>query len=504
LTWLECSNCNTYVHTYKPLPHQRAVHEDTHHIIGNFGGYGTGKTTTSREEILKHILITPNANILVGANVQSQYEQTIKRELEMDLPAAFVKDYSAQKQHMDFINGARIIWRPFDDADKIRSYTISMAVILEASEVKAEAFVQLKTRLRNLSATIPETDAQGNIVYITIKGIEVPKVKYDWRKLISESNPDSGWIRSEVLLRAHRIHQYETHFDYLQDPERIDPDTSAHVAASTVNAYLPPGFLDQLARTNPEWWVARYLKGSFQYSEGLVYPSATAQVVPVFEIPRHWKRIVAFDYGISDLAAFVFGAIDEIKGIVYIYKVVTARDRNIEQLAKMYQIASADIPSGGLYCSPIIDPKSGPKRDYHLKTLSEQFLDYGINFKAGQINLDARIYRLNTYIESGKLKIMENCTHLIEEFGDYRWPERNLSDANKKINKPVDKNNHTINCVEWIVMELPRDPRHLLLEVYGQGGRRIDISREEEELSAPIPWQFAEEEQDSGRDNKWW
>ena len=102
--WLNCSRCNTYVNTYVPQPHQEAVHKDPHTFIGNFGGYGTGKTTTSRQEIYKHILLTPNANILVCANVQSQYEQTIKREFEEDFPKAFVKSVSVQKQQIDFIN----------------------------------------------------------------------------------------------------------------------------------------------------------------------------------------------------------------------------------------------------------------------------------------------------------------------------------------------------------------------------------------------------------------
>ncbi len=213
LTWWECPKCNTYVHTYKPQNHQRAVHEDSHRLIGNFGGYGTGKTTTSREELMKHILITPNTNILVGANVQSQYEQTIKREFEMDLPKAFVKGYSAQKQHMDMINGARIIWRPFDDPDKIRSYTISMAILLEASEIKPEAYVQVKTRTRHLAATIPYYDMEGNVIYDVKNGVKVPGIHYNWQKIIAESNPDAGWIRTEILMRSEKINQYEAFFD---------------------------------------------------------------------------------------------------------------------------------------------------------------------------------------------------------------------------------------------------------------------------------------------------
>ena len=38
--WLKCSRCNTYVNTYIPQPHQRAVHSDSHTFVGNFGGYG--------------------------------------------------------------------------------------------------------------------------------------------------------------------------------------------------------------------------------------------------------------------------------------------------------------------------------------------------------------------------------------------------------------------------------------------------------------------------------
>lgn len=151
--WLECPACNTYVNTYIPMEHQQAVHEDDHRIVGNFGGYGTGKTTTSREEVYKHIFLTPNANILIGAAITPQYEQTIKRELEADIPKAFVKDYSTQKSTMDLINGARIMYRPLDDEGKLRSLNLSMYVMVEASEVDKSIFHQLKTRHRNLSAT---------------------------------------------------------------------------------------------------------------------------------------------------------------------------------------------------------------------------------------------------------------------------------------------------------------------------------------------------------------
>jgi len=161
--FLMCSdaNCNTWINTYIPQEHQEAVHRDPHRIIGNFGAYGTGKTTTSREEIFKHLFITPSANVLIGANVTSQYEQTLKRELEADFPQFFVADYSAQKQYFDLTNGARVMYRPFDDEDKLRSYNLTMWVGVESSEIRPGAFHQLKTRLRNTSACTFQVDADG-------------------------------------------------------------------------------------------------------------------------------------------------------------------------------------------------------------------------------------------------------------------------------------------------------------------------------------------------------
>lgn len=498
-TWFECTRCNTYVHTYKPLAHQIAVHEDPHRIIGNFGGYGTGKTTTSREEVVKHLLITPDAFIVIGANIQRQYEQTIKREFESDIPATFVKGYSAQKQTMDFINGARIVWTPFDDPDKLRSMNATMYVILEASEVKGDAYTQLNTRLRNTAAGVILLNEKGEIVYEELEnGDFVPVLKHDWRKGIVESNPDAGWIRNEILLRSHRIYQHGVYYDYFQDPERIVKRLSSHVAATKVNPYLPKDFEIDLRTQNPEWWIKRYLEGSFQYSEGLVYPNAMSHVVPYFEIPRSWPRIVAFDYGIADKAAFVFGAIDERAGILYIYRVVTATDRNVEQLARMYHLAASDIPAGGLLTSPIIDPKSGPKRDYNLRTLSDQFLDHGIAFQPGAVNVDARIYRLNSYIESGRLKLLDSCTVLLEELQKYRFKERSLTETDRQLSKPIDKDNHTINALEWIVMELPHDPRNILNGLVNRLQNYDETSQEE------TPWMFTDNDDVRKGGHEWY
>lgn len=476
--FLECTDphCNTYINTYIPQEHQEAVHRDPHRIIGNFGAYGTGKTTTSRHEIIKHLLITPNANCLIGANVVSQYEQTLKRELENDLPQAFVKAYSAQKQFFDLTNNARVMYRPFDDEDKLRSYNLTMWVGVEASEIRPGAFHQLKTRLRNTAATtfLRDPDTGEPVMEYDARGVGIPQVEHDWRRGIAESNPDSGWIRTDLLLPAGEIHQHGTLSEkYDRSEVEIDPSISCHIASTDVNRYLPKNFIAENARNKPKWWVARYLYGSFTYAEGLVYPSAAQYIVPTTEIPPEWPRMIAFDYGLHDDAVFLFGALDMMKGILYIYREVRTNDMNIDGLAALYFENSKDIPSGGLLGQPIADPKSISKRDYNKDSLGDLFLQKGISFKPGYVSLDARIYRLNTYLEAGKIRIMDCCSGLIREIKNYKFPDRTL-DANKSYDKPIDKNNHAINPLEWMVMELPDDPRNILQGVYNKFGRDVN------------------------------
>lgn len=471
--YLECSECNTYINTYIPMEHQEAVHRDPHTYIGNFGAYGTGKTTTSREEVFKHCFITPSANVLIGADVTSQYEQTIKREIEKDIPVQLVADVSNQKNYMDLVNGARIMYRPFDDVDKLRSYNLTMFVIVEGSQVKAEAFHQLKTRTRNMAAAVFEK-VDGKQVYdYDARGMAIPRVKVDWRRGIIESNPDSGWIRTDVLLSSEEIHKHGQVADVFdQTGMEKDPAIASHVASTDVNRFLPPTFIRELCANKPKWWIARYVNGSFAYSEGLVYPNALIHIVPTATIPPEWKRIIAFDYGLNDDAVFLFGAVDPKQGILYIYKEARTNNRNVKELAELYFSNSKDIPSGGLICAPIADPKSLPKRDYNKDSLADLFLEEGIAFQAGYISVDARIFRLNTYFESGRLKIMDCCTGLIGELREYKFKAQSL-ERNVNTGKPEDKNNHAINPLEWITMELPSDPRNILHGVYNRFGEDV-------------------------------
>lgn len=482
--WLTCSNpvCNTYVDTYQPMPHQSSVHQDSHRIIGNFGSYGTGKTKTSEKEIEKHIFLTPNANILLGANITSQYEQTLLRDFEKSFPASFLQSRSVQKGYLDFINGARLMLRPFDDPDKLRSNNYSLVVMLEASEIQAEAFHQIKTRLRNTAAS------HGT---------------HDWRKLICESNPDSGWIRTDVLLASHTItkHGRFANDDYhtQQDPNQIDPNISTHIASTDVNYYLPPDYIEVNSKNKPVWWIKRFLHGSFLFAEGLVYPNAMNCVVPTPKdadgnplTPKHfpnWKILIAHDYGLMDEATFVYAAVDTNRNKLIVYKADHINEAPLKQLADLFKKGSEDIAFGQLYTTPIIDPKNN-KRDYDKKDLISHYQDYGITFKPGHVNVEARIIRLNDYIEANQLEIWDCCDYLISELREYKFKPKTLNDKDSQ-NRPIDAFNHAINALEWIVMELPANPKRLMHPAFDEYGRPYQTEEEKRQQLNQL-WQLSD------------
>jgi hypothetical protein len=449
--WWQCTRCNTYINTYIPQTHQAAFHEDTHIVRGNFGGYGSGKTLTSRQEFYKHLFLTPKGTGLIGANVTSQYEQTIKRDIEADLPVEFFSGYSVQKAQYDFVNGYRLMFRPFDDPDKLRSINLDFALVLEASETKRETFSQLRTRLRNKAA---------------ING------QHDWRKLITESNPDPGWVRVDMLNNADYVKQSGSLQEEYPKSQTPDESISCHVTSTDANIYLPKNFVRENAINKPPWWVARYLYGSFNFSDGLVYPSAMKHVVEYFEPEKSWPRLLAFDYGLSDPSHFLLAAIDPVESVLYFYKEARATDQNLDTLAEIYFSLVKDIPNGGFYTMPLIDPKSGPKRGYDKNSLIGLFLQKGIYFQPGAIAVDPRIYRFNTYIESGRCKIMDSCPIFIKELKEYKFKPRTL-DNDTSAHKPIDARNHAVNCGEWIVMALPDKPSEINIGVYNKYGRDV-------------------------------
>lgn len=454
--WVVCTkrNCNTYIDTYIAMPHQQKIHTDDHREIGVFGGYGSGKTMCTMKDDEKHMLTTPNGETVVGSKVLSQVEQTYEKEFRTDFPRAFIARKNEQKKMYVLVNGHVLLIKSYYDEGIMRSLNLSRAHIVEASEVDHEIFVQLQTRMRNQKASILDTNEEGELIYDP--KTELFKEKVSWRKLIVESNPSSGWIRDNYLLTSSKINGPDTEQYFVEEPAE---QRSSHIIPTALNRYLPKEFEEDIGRGKPEWWKKRYLKGSFDYAEGAVYPKALSTFMNSFDIPESWPRIIACDYGIRDATHILFGAVDSKNNILYVYDEICVTDKVYKQTAKIYwEHYDAHVRKSPLYCQPVMDGKSINKRnDLDLKTIGELFADEGIFFKGAQMDLNLRIIKTNSFIEYAQLKIFKDkCPVLCKELMNYKFPDR-TADGRSKGDKPVDKANHGISALEFMVVELPED-----------------------------------------------
>ena len=169
----------------------------------------------------------------------------------------------------------------------------------------------------------------------------------------------------------------------------------------------------------------------------------------------------------------MFGYIDTDRGKLVIYKDIRTNNTSVKELADLFKEASKDVGIGQWYTTPIIDPKNN-KRDYDKKDLITHYQEYGISFKPGYINREARIFRLNDYIEQGRLEVLDCCQYLIKEMRECKFKPRSLNDTTNAKDVPLDKDDHSITPLEWICMELPADPKKLFLDMYDQYGQTTE------------------------------
>lgn len=198
-----------------------------------------------------------------------------------------------------------------------------------------------------------------------------------------------------------------------------------------------------------------------------MYTNAFSTLIDSFDIPTHYPRMVAMDYGIRDNTSFIFLAVDTKPNptkrnpdglpVIYAFFEMIAHDQTVSQTARQYRQISWDMYGINPYGMPVMDGRSINKRnDVDLKTIGDLFQDEGIFFKAAQMDLNTRILRVNELIESGRLFIFKDkCPVLAKEIMDYKFPERNSDGTTKKGgDKPIDKNNHSVNALEFGCMEI--------------------------------------------------
>ena len=159
---------------------------------------------------------------------------------------------------------------------------------------------------------------------------------------------------------------------------------------------------------------------------GLVFPISPDQISCVpFDIPSHWPRVSAIDFGYDHPTAMVWIAHDTESDTVYVYDCYSRR----QETPLVHAAAIRERP----HYIPIVWPRDGLQKDKGSGvSLAEQYREQGVNMMfqcfsnpptpdnpKGNINIEPGIMALLQRMETGRFKVFSHLHDWFQEFSGY-------------------------------------------------------------------------------------
>ena len=259
---------------YKLLNAQREFleipHDYTLDVAVYQGGYGSGKTFAG--SLLGILLALKYAKIkgLVGAQTYTLVrDTTLQTYFEHLNEMGFVegKDYKwlSTEQKLVFYNDSEIMFRHFDEPNRLKSLNVGFVEIEEMSDIPYDTFKMLLARLRQK----PYKNWQ-NFQY----------------RIFGHTNPEiqQGWIYKTFFVNPH-------------------PNYRIICAPTTQNIYLPKGFCEELKQLYDEKYYNTFVLGQTgKYNENLVVKDFSDDNIKQIAYHNDFDIHLSCDFNVDPMA----------------------------------------------------------------------------------------------------------------------------------------------------------------------------------------------------------
>jgi phage terminase large subunit len=309
-----------------------------------------------------------------------------------------VDSYNRQDQIVHFKNGSSIYLRSCDRPDDLRGPNLSWFYIDEAAKVPHKVWKLMVARLRKS----PELG---------------------W---ISTTPRGRNWIWEEWAKRGRKNYDFFT-------------------GSTLENKHLSKEYKDSLLESYSGSFLQQEVYGEFVGWEGLVYNvSVDTHHLdrPEEEKDGYNYSLAGVDWGWIEPSVITVGTVDGDKRVHLVdefYQKKTPIDKIIEEAWRLQELW--DIRT--FYCDP-----SRPDN-------IQEFRNAGLDARKGKRELDPGIAAVNKYLDEGMLLIdFNNCPRTVEEAQVYHYEEDDMGKILK--NKPVDRDNHAMDAVRYMILSLVR------------------------------------------------
>lgn len=377
-----------------------------------YGGAGSGKSHFVMQKVLLKCL-QYKRKLLVVRKVGNTLKDSVWAmclKLLYQMPAV-IKSINKSEYTIELINGTIILFKGFDDPEKIKSIEgITDIIVEEASELTEDDFDQLNLRLR----------ADSGMLQIHLMFNPVSKANWVYKRFFADGTPEDTVV---------------IHTTYKDNP------------------YLPKEYIDsllRLERTNPAYFKI-YVLGDFATLDKLVFPVKTVRLVSEEEVKGllFW---VGMDFGYTnDPTAITWGYCDTKNLKLYI-------TGEYNKTGMTNDVIATTLINLGLSKERIVADAAEPKS---IAELRRSGINRIIGAAKGPDSVKNGIDRIQRY----DIIIDERCTNTIEEFDNYTWKKDKKT--GEYINEPVDSFNHHIDSVRYGTQNVMKQKMHTDEELAG-------------------------------------
>lgn len=369
-------------------------------------------------------LLIRKTHTSLTATTLTTFKEKVLGEALSDGLVHFYGGSGSEPASFRYSNGSRVVVGGLDRSEKVMSSDYSIIVCDEAIELTASDVDVLRTRLRGGA---PGTYPAYRLVLLTNPG------------------PPTHHLNTRPEVRM----AYSVHED--------NPELFADAAWTTEGErYLAS--LEKLS--GPRYHRLRH--GRWSAAEGIVFDGfdPAVHIVEPFDIPAHWPRTLAVDFGFVHGFAALWLARDD-DGRLYVYRELLHTGRLVEDhAAQMLACMSGEPWPRSIVCDHQAEDRATLER--HLgagtrpakKTVSDGIQAVASRLKPagdGRPRLffmrGALVERDPALAEAGK------PTCITEEIGGYVWNDH------KNKDEPVKENDDLVDTLRYGIAEHDLKPR---------------------------------------------
>lgn len=367
-----------------------------------FGGSSSGKSFFITDKIVLDVI--NGVNWLCCRNVGNTIKRSVFNEVTKSISSMGVKQYFAiNKSDMLItckLNEKQIMFCGLDDVEKVKSITPANGVlerifIEEATEIKRDAYMQLKKRLRGKSTHS--------------------------KHIFMAFNP---------ILKSHWI--YKEFFGKWEDNKTVYEDEDKLIVKTTYkdNVFLTDEDRKLLEDETDPYFYNVYSLGNWGILGNVIFKNWRVEDISNF-IPQFDRVHCGCDFGFSsDPNALIKVHYDKKRKRIYVYDEWYQAGMTDDELLRVCKRFC-----GNQY---LICDSAEPKTIDFLATNNVRAV--GAVKGADSINRGIR------WLQGCEIIIDVRCQNFKNEIEQYRWQEDKNGNA---MAKPIDKNNHLIDALRY-------------------------------------------------------